>query len=323
MFLFNMIYSQDMPHDSMPFECNTCHSLQSWTDIRFDHSQTDFALQGKHLSVKCTECHKLNNFADVGTSCFSCHTDVHQAKLGLACSECHSPNGWSDLNIIAIHSNTTFPLTGAHFNLDCKACHISEIENEFSFLDTGCYNCHQADFKNNLNAIHTGLPAMPDCQQCHTTSAWQPASFDHSQTQFPLTGAHRMLPCSACHSTGFIGTPTDCFSCHQQDYDNTTNPNHQAASFPTTCENCHSPVIWNQTTWDHDAQYFPIYSGRHQGRWNTCADCHVNPNNYRVFECIFCHEHNQQDMDNKHHEVPGYAYVSSACLSCHPRGQGD
>ncbi|RMG63668.1 MAG: hypothetical protein D6715_10875, partial [Calditrichaeota bacterium] len=144
--------------------------------------------------------------------------------------------------------------------------------------------------------------------------------FDHSQTQFPLTGAHVSLNCVACHASGYTNTPTDCYSCHQANYNSTTNPNHQAAGFPTDCQNCHNTSNWNQTTWDHDNQYFPIYSGKHKGKWSVCADCHVDGNNFAVFECIFCHEHRKSKMDQKHQGVSGYVYLSTACYSCHPDG---
>jgi nitrate/TMAO reductase-like tetraheme cytochrome c subunit len=160
-----------------------------------------------------------------------------------------------------------------------------------------------------------------DCSECHNTTAWAPATFDHNQTQFPLTGAHIILQCLDCHSSGYSGTPTECFACHETAYNTTTNPNHAAAGFPTDCQQCHNTSNWNQTTWDHDAQYFPIYSGKHQGKWTDCADCHVNPSNYAVFECIFCHEHNQQEMDEKHQGVSGYIYQSIACYDCHPDGE--
>ncbi len=47
----------------------------------------------------------------------------------------------------------------------------------------------------------------------------------------------------------------------------------------------------------------------------------MNPGNYRVFECIFCHEHsNKTRVDNDHDEVSGYSYQSSECYRCHRNG---
>jgi hypothetical protein len=68
--------------------------------------------------------------------------------------------------------------------------------------------------------------------------------------------------------------------------------------------------------------YFPIYSGDHEGEWNSCLECHTDPNNYSVFTCITCHT--QADTDDEHplDEVPDYIYESNACLQCHPDGSG-
>jgi hypothetical protein len=137
-----------------------------------------------------------------------------------------------------------------------------------------------------------------------------------------LTGKHTTVACIACHASGFAGTPTDCYACHKSDYDGTTDPVHSAANFPTTCQTCHNTSDWTNATWNHDAAYFPIYSGSHQGRWTTCADCHVNQANFATFECINCHAHTQAQTDPHHTDVRNYQYLSTACYSCHPRGNG-
>ena len=51
-----------------------------------------------------------------------------------------------------------------------------------------------------------------------------------------------------------------------------------------------------------------------------CADCHINQNNYKAFECILCHEHsNKTKVDNDHKGRTGYSYASAACYQCHTR----
>ena len=113
----------------------------------------------------------------------------------------------------------------------------------------------------------------------------------------------------------------DCYSCHSANYNGTSNPNHKTAGFPTQCLSCHTTSAWRPASFDHDGPYFPIYSGTHRGKWSSCADCHVNPANYAVFECILCHEHsNRTEVDGHHRGVTGYAYQSAACYRCHSRG---
>jgi hypothetical protein len=116
---------------------------------------------------------------------------------------------------------------------------------------------------------------------------------------------------------------TRCYDCHGTDYEATTNPDHVASGFSSQCEICHEMTGWTPAIMpDHDP-FFPIYSGTHNNKWDTCADCHVVPGNYRVFECINCHDHNQPEMDSEHQGIPGYVYSSPACYQCHPTGEAD
>ncbi|MDP1993997.1 MAG: hypothetical protein Q8K40_01990, partial [Ignavibacteria bacterium] len=79
---------------------------------------------------------------------------------------------------------------------------------------------------------------------------------------------------------------------------------------------------WTPSTFNHDAKYFPIYSGEHNGEWNLCSDCHTSSSNYKAFSCINCHEHNNKAaVDEDHDGVKDYAYVSSECYRCHPKGK--
>lgn len=320
LFFVGIAFAQTNPHRELTLDCNACHTTSSWSEIHFNHSKTGFMLSGVHTKVACGSCHVIENFSKVSATCISCHKDVHQGKLGPACSNCHKSSGWSVIDKLSIHMNTTFPLTGVHLQLDCNACHIGEIENEFSFLNPDCYSCHQTSYLQVKDPDHVANNFSTDCTICHNTSAWLPAFFSHNNTRFPLTGAHVKLLCQACHQSGYTGLPTDCFSCHQQDYLNTNNPDHQAAGFPADCEQCHTTNAWDQTTWDHDSQYFPIYSGKHRGKWSLCTDCHVVQNNFTLFECINCHEHERTKMDDKHRDIQGYVYLSSACYDCHPTG---
>jgi hypothetical protein len=119
----------------------------------------------------------------------------------------------------------------------------------------------------------------------------------------------------------FSGKSTTCVSCHQADYDATTEPSHRTAQFGTSCETCHSTAGWRGASFNHDAAFFPIYSGPHRGEWNNCSTCHTSAASYKQFTCLSCHEHNKTEMDAKHRERNGYVYASPNCLSCHPRGR--
>lgn len=61
--------------------CSDCHDTQNWEALRFDHNNTAFRLDGKHINVPCAKCHKA--MQDGGISyvryklkefkCESCH----------------------------------------------------------------------------------------------------------------------------------------------------------------------------------------------------------------------------------------------------------
>jgi nitrate/TMAO reductase-like tetraheme cytochrome c subunit len=323
---YNSVTDPNHVQNNFSHDCTQCHSTSAWEPATFDHNQTQFPLTGAHLSLQCIDCH-ANGYTGTPTDCFSCHendfnsvTDPNHVQNNFShdCTQCHSTSGWEPATFD--HNQTQFPLTGAHLNLQCIDCHA----NGYTGTPTDCFSCHDNDYNSVTDPNHVQNNFSHDCTLCHSTNAWEPATFDHNQTQFPLSGAHLNLQCIDCHANGYTGTPTDCYSCHSNDYNSTTNPNHVAAGFPTQCETCHNTSNWTQTTWNHDAQYFPIYSGRHQGEWTVCADCHVDPNNYSVFECIFCHEHNDpNELQSQHQGVSGYQYVSTACYNCHPNGEAD
>jgi cytochrome c7-like protein len=309
-----------------PRTCQDCHTSASWRPATFDHSATRFQLTGMHTAVQCAACHVGGRYAGTATDCNSCHqadyarttNPNHQAgRFSTKCQDCHSTGAWQPANFD--HGKARFPLTGAHQRTACQRCHTG---GRYTGTPTDCNSCHQDDYQRTTNPNHPAGGFSTACQTCHGTSAWRPAGLDHSKTRFPLTGAHARVACATCHTGGrYIGTPTACNSCHQADYQRTTNPNHQAAAFPTSCDTCHSTSAWRPASWDHDGRYFPIYSGKHRGRWSSCSDCHVSAGSYKVFECILCHEHSDRSaVDQDHRGVTGYAYQSAACYRCHSRG---
>jgi hypothetical protein len=166
-----------------------------------------------------------------------------------------------------------------------------------------------------------------NCATFHTTNpGWQPASFAIHNNYYALAGAHAAIAnnCIACHKGNYSTTPNTCYACHTTDYNNTTNPAHSAAQFPTDCATCHTVNAWVPSTFNHDSQYFPIYSGKHQGEWTKCSECHTSATNFAAFSCIICHEHsNKTDVDGHHSDVRNYVYNGTSCYTCHPTGRSD
>jgi len=311
-----------------PTDCNQCHATSAWARARFNHANTAFPLTGAHRSVRCLDCHGDGVYRGKVSACAACHQSAYDgttdpahraANFPTTCATCHTTTAWQPASFE--HSATQFPLTGAHRAVTCQQCHGDGV---YAGKTTACIGCHQADYDRTTDPNHRAGVFPTDCTACHTTTAWQPASFDHSKTAFPLTGAHVALTCQQCHGDGvYAGKSTACASCHQSAYNATTDPSHQAAQFPTTCESCHTTSTWSGAKFDHDTPYFPIYSGAHAGRWATCATCHTVASSFASFTCLTCHEHSRSLMDGAHQGRSGYVYDSQACYSCHPRGRSE
>ena len=303
--------------------CLVCHPTGD-ANGAFDHSLTNFPLTGAHLTAECNQCH-ANGYAGTPTQCSACHTPDYNASSNpnhsalnfpTDCAMCHTTDpGWTPATF-PIHNNY-YVLNGAHAVVanDCAACHNGDYNN----TPNTCAGCHTPDYNATTNPNHMAAQFPMDCASCHSETAWAPSTFNHN-TIYPLNGAHAVIAndCAACHHGDYNNTPNTCAGCHTPDYNATMNPNHSALQFSTDCATCHTETAWTPATFDHDGQYFPIYSGKHQGQWNACADCHTNPSNYAEFTCVSCHAN--PETDNQHNGIGGYTYQSSACLACHPTG---
>jgi hypothetical protein len=211
-------------------DCERCHGPTAWTAVSFNHNtMTRFPLAGKHATARCEACHtQPPRELRLATDCASCHTahDVHNGRLGTDCARCHEPAGWKT-NVRFDHGLTAFPLLGKHASAQCTACHTDKT---FTSHGTACADCHVDDHHNGA----FGTPAQ--CRQCHNTVDWKVWNFNHTTaTQFPLTGRHEGLICSACHTRP--GNPATiertCNSCHRRD-------DVHRGGFGEDCERCHT-----------------------------------------------------------------------------------
>ena len=305
-----------------PANCDVCHRVYqaSWQQAVFSHN-TGFPLVGAHLGQACVTCHKDGVYAGRPRDCVSCHkadydrtTNPNHAAAGYptTCDGCHRVSDPSFKGGATFNHNSTFPLLGLHATQACAACHKNNV---YKGTPRDCYPCHQTNYTQTTSPNHLAAGFPTTCDSCHkaTDPDWLRATAGHAT--FPLVGVHATAPCSACHKNNvYRGTPRDCYPCHQANYTQTTSPNHLAAGFPTTCDSCHkaTDANWLQAVFSHP--YFPN-TGRHAA---SCSTCHVDPNNYKVFSCLTCHD--RASTDSHHQGRAGYVYDSQACYSCHPRG---
>ena len=345
------LFSQKPHGADLKIDCASCHSTAGWeisADFwknpeppklknadrvgnsetpRFSHTNTDFTLKGQHTAIDCKTCHQTLVFSDASSLCNTCHTDLHQQTVGTDCTRCHSANNWLVDRITELHQENGFPLFGKHAVTDCKACHTSETALRFDRIGNECINCHLDTYMATTKPDHKAAGYSTNCVDCHDPASpdwfWTAGASNH--LFFPLTKGHQIDDCTKCHIGGnFSNTPTDCFACHETAFRATTNPDHEVGNFPMDCTVCHgTDVGWSVNNYtQHDQLYFPIFSGKHNNEWNECAECHTTGGDYKAFSCVQCHEHNNSgNLANKHNDVSGYSYTSTACYSCHPKGQ--
>jgi hypothetical protein len=227
----------------------------------------------------------------------ACHAsdDAHNGQFGTNCSACHTTSGWAGAAFD--HSTTGFALTGQHTNATCAQCHANGV---YQGTPTSCVACHASD------DAHDGAFGT-NCSACHTTSGWEGATFDHSRTSFPLTGAHSGASCTQCHANGvYDGTPTSCASCHNE-------PSSHPGFYGSDCTMCHNTANWSVRYSGHD---FPL---NHGGAGSECTTCHTD--SFDDYTCYNCHEHDPSETQ-QHHAEEGITDLSD-CAGCHPDGRED
>ncbi len=293
-------------------ECRSCHTATDWASLlgRFDHTLTNYRLEGKHELVKCEQCHKPSlgtqfsaRFLIPSRHCTDCHEDYHngqfKVKYANNCAECHTVKGFAPSTFsIESHQSSLFTLTGAHIATPCNACHKKEEGKAqiFVFANFRCESCHE-DF--HKGQFRTEM-AEHSCAQCHSTTGWSMTIFDHSKTKFPLVGKHKSVKCSDCHKetvvhgvkqVQYVGLPTRCESCHKD-----VHFDQFADRGRTECASCHSPAGWHALLFDHETQSTFHLTGAHKNV--ACGGCHKEE---RVGSVSFVR----------------YKPLDSRCESCH------
>lgn len=287
-------------HGRLTGQCVTCHSDHAGADFdimpfdraAFNHDQAVHRLEGAHRDLQCSRCHIDHaspenvgwQFLQLPRECFACHESPHGAALSSACASCHTEQTWSDIHRFDHDALTAFPLTGAHRDLECQACHGDDLTFAAHGTDNGrvdppfdCAACHENVHRDD---------DLASCARCHSTQSWLSGDFDHdTMTAFPLASLHRGTPCDECHRPDGEGAPhtfsvrgTDCATCHRG-----VEAILSGAAFESrlgvpqpdihhgviTCQDCHSP---------HDrATHLSIIAPR-------CVACHTPAHGAQLFE---------------------------------------
>ncbi len=328
--------------DHPPYQeqgCLSCHQRHQFTPHAFeagDHALTSFALEGAHRSAECNTCHDQMLAASMGggqvecrrfngtpSSCAACHDDAHQgafdriADLRVAdgsadCARCHSSEAFHPATSAFQHDRwTAYPLTGAHLQAECEACHpravvadpsgrrFGRVAQHFPGNPDSCAGCHADLHQGSFD--QDGLPLTVEgasgCARCHDTRAFQLAAgapFDHRLwTGFALAGAHRQAQCHSCHPGGEAlqpprrlglaadharGDPALCASCHQDPHGGVFSrpllP--RSVNGANGCARCHQQNTFRVASlgdFDHDRwTRYPLQGAHAEAE---CVACHA------------------------------------------------
>jgi hypothetical protein len=197
----------------------------------------------------------------------------------------------------------------AELEAECDNCHEAFARNKQRGL---CLDCHE-DIAADIEAqagFHGRFrqARQRTCARCHTDHEGRDfdivgldeSAFDHTYTDFELSGAHTDVTCTDCHEPGkkHRDTPQQCTSCHEAD-------SVHEGTLGDDCGSCHAPSTWTDVDFDHSTTGHSLLGKHNQA---ACLDCHSD----RTFEpapttCIDCHAD-----DDVHDGRSG-----SECGNCH------
>lgn len=305
-------------------ECASCHTVEGWKPSKFtlaDHAATAYPLQGAHARLACAQCHVARGVDTVFKikfqNCTDCHQDRHAGQFAgapyfNACERCHTIENYRPSTFtLPRHKESRFVLSGGHIAVPCADCH--RLSDQFKpptaiyhWNSLDCTSCHadphRGEFKERMLRVNASGKAA-GCEACHSTKTWKELSqFDHSQTAFPLLGAHRATACIDCHRpqnmettlvhVDFREVPTRCEQCHED-----VHGKQFAKNDVTSCADCHNSNRWRPSLFDHEKRTaFPL-EGAH-----------------RSVRCDACHELTRQ-VEGK--TVLFYKPTPKACEACH------
>jgi hypothetical protein len=202
------------------------------------------------------------------------------------------------------HMNTGFNLTGAHLQVRCESCHIQGV---FKGTPRDCSSCHMPGNRMGATAKpNQHVSTNAQCDTCHRTTAWTPASFSHVGV---MPGS-----CSTCHNgamaitkpVGHILTTESCDKCHRTTAWVPAGYNHAGVA-PGTCTTCHGVTATGKPN-------------GHVSTTDSCDKCHSTaawlPASYNhvgvvLGTCATCHGITATGKPNGH--IP----TTASCDSCH------
>lgn len=192
---------------------------------------------------------------------------------------------------------------------DCSSCHSTFSKTSQTQLCLDCHKDINTDIKSNKGFHGRNiLAARQQCKQCHTDHKGRTIditpldrqTFNHHETDFKLSGQHKLIACQSCHKPDkkFRETKSTCIACHKDD-------DAHDGKLGKECNSCHNETSWNKISFDHDKTDFPL-KGKHKKA--LCISCHPGSHHKDTpKQCYACHA-----LDDAHNGRYG-----KKCATCH------
>lgn len=318
------------PHESgFGAACTSCHTVESWTTRKVDHSKTRFPLLGLHAAVACTKCHATA--ATKATlrfdTCAACHADPHKGSFREDCRSCHNEKGFARAPFD--HTRTRFPLMDKHAAVPCSGCHTTAAlltgarapaaarAVDFRGLQPACASCH--------NDVHQGELGA-SCERCHGAATFTVGTFTHEGEAAFYAGVHAPVACAGCHRPAAPGTAAPAPA---------NAPFAPAARTPAVATAAgrrpggKSPVVAAAAPPPPRATERPLLAVRFTGLAKTCVSCHADTHLGQLAgSCDRCHS-----LAGPKFAVAGFAHdrtrypltgrhATVACAACHKKETG-
>jgi len=234
------------------------------------------------------------------------------------------------------HLQTGFPLTGSHERVRCERCHVG---GTFQGTPRECGTCHSGGgFWQATRKPANHVPSSEHCADCHLTTSWAAARFDHSQVTGGCFRCHNgstatakhsnhvqsSNDCELCHGTlAWVPARFDhgmvtgsCYSCHNGTFARGTPGDHPPSS--NNCEECHRTTAWLPAQFTHTSPDYPDHGGR-----LDCNDCHSGGSETVTYsspgyrpDCAGCHANDFEPDEHKKVDSPRILYTVSELRDC-------
>lgn len=270
----------DVHRGSFKQDCKACHNENSFSKAPFDHTQTRFALTGKHEPLACEACH----------TSVAAQATAPSARPGTA--QPAAPAG----RRAAARPEAVTDGRAAARSAGAAATRVAD----FRGLSTTCVSCH-----NDVHQTQLGTA----CETCHTSATFKVSTFTHKTDPAFFGGQHAALTCEKCHQSAapqptrtglpvalnvrYRDLPTTCASCHED-----VHLGQEVAA----CDTCHtlSEPKFAIPGFSHAAKTTFALTGKHQ----TTA-------------CVLCHKRETGTFPKGPGTAVRFVGLGRECRSCH------